>query len=94
MTPFRDCLAKLLSINLEDPIACLVTDAGWYFTQAVADGLKLPRIVLRTSNVSSFLVLTSLSFLRERGYFSDSVQGTDHFFFWPNTHSNWSDKIN
>ena len=57
VTPFRDCLAELLSINLDDPIACLVTDAGWYFTQAVADGLKLPRIVLRTSNISSFLVI-------------------------------------
>ena len=80
VTPFRDCLAELLSINLDDPIACLVTDALWYFTQAVADGLKLPRIVLRASNVSSFLVLTSLSSLRERGYLSDSVQGTNHFF--------------
>ncbi|XVF24004.1 hypothetical protein REPUB_Repub13aG0089300 [Reevesia pubescens] len=71
LTPFRDCLAKLLSNDLEEvPIACLVTDALWHFTQAVADDLKLPRIVLRTSNVSSFLALTSMPFLRERGYLS------------------------
>ncbi|XP_022745505.1 UDP-glycosyltransferase 76B1-like [Durio zibethinus] len=70
VTSFRDCLAKLLSVNLEDHIACLITDALWHFTQAVADGLKLPRIVLRTSNVSSFLVFTYMPFLCEKGYLS------------------------
>ncbi|XP_017984652.1 PREDICTED: UDP-glycosyltransferase 76C2 [Theobroma cacao] len=70
VTPFRDCLAKLLSSNVEDPIVCLVTDALWHFTQPVADGLKLPRIVLRTSNVFSFLVHKSLPSLHERGYLS------------------------
>ncbi|TYI83933.1 hypothetical protein E1A91_D05G328400v1 [Gossypium mustelinum] len=76
-TPLRDCLAKLISTSLEDedPIACLVTDALWYSTQAVADDLKLPRIVLRTSNVSSFIVLSSMSLLFEKGYLplQDSV---------------------
>ncbi|XVE69323.1 hypothetical protein DITRI_Ditri09bG0143200 [Diplodiscus trichospermus] len=68
--PFRDCLAQLLSVNSEDHIACLITDALWHFTQAVADGFKLPRIVLRTNSVSYFLVLTSMPpFLREKGYF-------------------------
>lgn len=76
VTPFTDCLAKLLYANLEDRIDCLVTDALWYCTQSVADGLKLPRIVLRTSNVVSFRVFISLSFLQEKGYFT--VQGTDH----------------
>ncbi|GMI90288.1 UDP-dependent glycosyltransferase 76B1 [Hibiscus trionum] len=61
-TPFRDCLSNLMS-TASDPIACLVTDVLWHTTQAVADDLKLPRIVLRTSNVLSFLVLTSMSSL-------------------------------
>ncbi|OMO76386.1 UDP-glucuronosyl/UDP-glucosyltransferase [Corchorus olitorius] len=59
LTPFRDCLSELLSSSNEDPIACLVTDALWHFTQAVANGLKIPRIVLRTSNASAFLAFNS-----------------------------------
>jgi hypothetical protein len=70
VAPFRDCLAKLLfdSPEEDEPIACIITDAVWHFTQAVADTFKLPRIVLRTSNVSSFLVFASLPLLREQGY--------------------------
>ncbi|KAJ0047245.1 hypothetical protein Pint_06403 [Pistacia integerrima] len=68
--PFRDCLAKLLSNVEEEPFACLITDAMLYFTQAVADSLKLPRIVLRTSNISSFLVFAAIpGLLREKGYY-------------------------
>ncbi|XVF83812.1 hypothetical protein PTKIN_Ptkin16aG0523100 [Pterospermum kingtungense] len=66
VSSFHDRLAKLISE--EDPIACLVTDVLWHFTQAVADGLKLPRIVLRTSSVSAFLVLMFSSSLPEKGY--------------------------
>ncbi|KAE8653698.1 UDP-glycosyltransferase 76C3 [Hibiscus syriacus] len=69
-TPVRDCLTELVSTSLEDehPIACLITDVLWYSTQAVADDLKLPRIVLRTSNVSSFLVMVSMPLLFQKGY--------------------------
>ncbi|KAF2294878.1 hypothetical protein GH714_025834 [Hevea brasiliensis] len=52
--------------QMEEPIACLITDADWYFTQAVADSLKLPRLVLRTSNISSFLVFGALPLLLKR----------------------------
>ncbi|GMI90289.1 UDP-dependent glycosyltransferase 76B1 [Hibiscus trionum] len=65
-TPFRDCLTELIST--EDPVACLVTDVLWYSTQAVADDLKLPRVVLRTSNVSSFLVIATIPSLFQKGY--------------------------
>ncbi|KAB1217794.1 UDP-glycosyltransferase 76C4 [Morella rubra] len=67
--PFRNCLAKLLSDSLEEPVACIITDADWHFTQAVADSFKLPRIVLRTSSVFSFFAYATLPVLRERGYF-------------------------
>ncbi|KAJ9545802.1 hypothetical protein OSB04_025509 [Centaurea solstitialis] len=65
--PIRDRLARLM---LEDGgVSCLVTDAQWYATQKVADELKLPRIVHRTSNVSSFLSFVAFPLLRDMGYF-------------------------
>ncbi|XVF24002.1 hypothetical protein REPUB_Repub13aG0089100 [Reevesia pubescens] len=66
--PFRDCLANLLSDPSEEPIACLISDAILYFTQDVANELKLPRIVLRTGAASSFCVFTAFPLLREKGY--------------------------
>ncbi|KAK1359621.1 UDP-glycosyltransferase 76C2 [Heracleum sosnowskyi] len=66
--PFRDCVKRLLSNS--DRILCLVTDALLYFTQAVADGLKLPRIVLRTSSLSAFQVLYLHPLLLQKGYLS------------------------
>ncbi|KAF7131635.1 hypothetical protein RHSIM_Rhsim09G0169800 [Rhododendron simsii] len=65
VAPFRDCLAGLLE---DGPIACLITDAVWHFSQSVADGVGIPRIVLRTSSVSFFLVYAALPMLREKGY--------------------------
>uniref|UniRef100_A0A5B7B0C1 Putative UDP-glycosyltransferase 76C4 n=1 Tax=Davidia involucrata TaxID=16924 RepID=A0A5B7B0C1_DAVIN len=64
VAPFRDCMTRLL----EEPIACLITDAIWHFTQAVADSLGLPRIVLRTSSLSSFLAFAAFPLLRKKGY--------------------------
>lgn len=66
--PFRDCLLKLLSDVSEEPVSCLISDAGFYFTQAVADSLNLPRIVLRTGGLSSFIIFAAFPLLRERGY--------------------------
>uniref|UniRef100_A0A2N9FSQ5 Glycosyltransferase n=1 Tax=Fagus sylvatica TaxID=28930 RepID=A0A2N9FSQ5_FAGSY len=68
VTPFRDCLAKLLTDVSKESVACLITDAVWHFTQAVAEALKIKRIVLRTSNLSSFLAFVALPRLREKGY--------------------------
>lgn len=45
-----------------------LSDALCYFTQAVADSLQLPRIVLRTGGVSSFVAFTAFPLLREKGY--------------------------
>ncbi|GAV56822.1 UDPGT domain-containing protein [Cephalotus follicularis] len=67
--PFRECLSKVLSDMSEEPIACLISDAVFPFTQAVADSLKVPRMVLRTGGASSFLVMAAFPFLRQRGYF-------------------------
>ncbi|KAL6977394.1 hypothetical protein U1Q18_026193 [Sarracenia purpurea var. burkii] len=77
VAPLRDCLAGLLSSDdvseepsSRPPIACLITDAIWHFSQSVADELEIPRIVLRTSSVSSFLVFAAFPLLREKGYLS------------------------
>ncbi|CAN0909605.1 UDP-glycosyltransferase 76B1 [Linum grandiflorum] len=72
--PFTNCLAELLSSS-SDSIACLISDPIWHFTQAVADGLKLPRIVIRTSNVCSFLAYANFPLLREKGYLHHINQG-------------------
>lgn len=69
--PFRDCVKRLLTnSSADDPILCLITDALLYFTQAVADLLKLPRIVLRTSSLSAFHVLSLRPILLQKGYLS------------------------
>ncbi|KAM4104361.1 hypothetical protein ACJW30_06G151900 [Castanea mollissima] len=66
--PFRDCMDKLLSDASEEPISCLISDSLFYFTQAVADSLKLPRVVFRTGGLSSLVVFAAFPLLRERGY--------------------------
>ena len=49
--PFRNCLVGLLA---EEPlVACLITDAGLYCTQAVADELKIPRMAFRTRSLGA-----------------------------------------
>ena len=69
--PFRDCIKRLLSnSSAEDPIRCLISDATLYFTQAVADSLKLPRIVLRTSSLSLFHVFHAFPLLLQKGNLS------------------------
>nr|XP_043631267.1 UDP-glycosyltransferase 76B1-like [Erigeron canadensis] len=60
--PFRECLAGLLRETDKEPVACVITDAGFYFTQAVADELKIPRMVLRTSCLGCVLAYTRLPF--------------------------------
>ncbi|XP_030471362.1 UDP-glycosyltransferase 76B1-like [Syzygium oleosum] len=65
--PFRDCLQKVLCDDSEDPVACLITDGVWYFSQVVADELKIPRIVLRSTSISSISAFSALSALSEKG---------------------------
>ncbi|CAH8349983.1 unnamed protein product [Eruca vesicaria subsp. sativa] len=51
--PFRECLTKLL--QEKQRISCLIDDAGWIFTQPVAQSLNLPRLVTNTYKVSFFV---------------------------------------
>lgn len=69
--PTRDCLGKLLSTH--DDTACIITDANMFSSPAVTEGLGIPRIVLRTSSVCSFLAFATLPVLRENGFYSDDL---------------------
>ncbi|KAD5962134.1 hypothetical protein E3N88_13607 [Mikania micrantha] len=73
--PFRDCLIELLD---EEPVACLISDAMFYFTQAVADDLKLPRMVLRTSSLGCAIGYGALPFFSEQGGFNLTKQDPDY----------------
>lgn len=77
VAPFQGLLSRLISEDAVEPVACLITDVNWYFTQAVADNLQLPRIVLRTNNPSSFMAFTYLPLFKDKGYLS--AQGTHMF---------------
>ncbi|KAI7741092.1 hypothetical protein M8C21_006494, partial [Ambrosia artemisiifolia] len=70
--PFRNCLIELLD---EEPAACLISDAMFYFTQAVADDLKLPRMVLRTSSLGCAIAYGALPFSSKEGRFNLTKQG-------------------
>ncbi|KAL2541668.1 UDP-Glycosyltransferase superfamily protein [Abeliophyllum distichum] len=68
--PFRDILAQL---SFDDSIACIIIDAIWYFTYEVADNLRIPRIVLSTGCVGSFLAYAAMPLLQDKGYLSMKV---------------------
>lgn len=68
--PFKVCLAKLLEV---EPVACLISDALWHFTQSVADSLKVKRIVLRTSSMSCIPVYAAFV-LGEKNYFKTAIK--------------------
>ncbi|CAI9091597.1 OLC1v1026669C1 [Oldenlandia corymbosa var. corymbosa] len=65
--PLRQCLDRLLQ-DKGEPVACLITDTIWYFTQELADSFNLPRIAFRTTSICSFLAFYSLPIFRKLGY--------------------------
>ncbi|XP_051121785.1 UDP-glycosyltransferase 76B1-like [Andrographis paniculata] len=66
--PFKLCLDGILS---SDTVRCIVTDAMLYSTQAVADELNIPRIVLRTAGVHSFVLYAAVPLLHQTGYLTN-----------------------
>ncbi|KAK1364942.1 UDP-glycosyltransferase 76B1 [Heracleum sosnowskyi] len=71
VAPFQECLARILSDDSEEPVACLISDAVLHFTSAVAKSFQLPRLVLRTGGVSSFLAFAAFPVLQQKGYLLD-----------------------
>ncbi|KAL3833983.1 hypothetical protein ACJIZ3_008719 [Penstemon smallii] len=66
--PFRECLDRLM---FDYHVYCVIADAHWTCTQAIADSVNLPRIVLRTTNICSFLAFAAVSLFRDKGYLSN-----------------------
>ncbi|XP_051121530.1 UDP-glycosyltransferase 76B1-like [Andrographis paniculata] len=69
--PFKLCLSRILSEESNGTVRCIITDAIWCFAQAVADELNIPRIVLRTTSVHSFLVYDALPLFHQTGYLTN-----------------------
>ncbi|XP_076904768.1 UDP-glycosyltransferase 76B1-like [Bidens hawaiensis] len=76
--PFRDCLAGMLAEPCEERVACLISDAGFHFTQVMADDLKLPRIVLRTSSLGCGLAYGALPFNSKTNWFYLTKEDSDY----------------
>ncbi|KAG9453230.1 hypothetical protein H6P81_006134 [Aristolochia fimbriata] len=67
--PFRDCLTRMImSTNSGNEIvSCIISDLLMYFTQSVADELKLPRLALRAGSLTSFAAFAAFPLLLEKG---------------------------
>ncbi|XP_071738701.1 UDP-glycosyltransferase 76G1-like [Rutidosis leptorrhynchoides] len=76
--PFKECLARLLAESDTDLVACVITDAGFYFTQAVADDLKIPRMVLRTSSLGCVLAYDALPFYSKKDCFNLTKEASEY----------------
>ncbi|PWA77018.1 UDP-Glycosyltransferase superfamily protein [Artemisia annua] len=77
---FKECVVQLLAESDEGSVGCLITDAGFYFPQDVANELSIPRLVLRTSSVASLLVYGGLITLTSENdcYFNPTKQDLDY----------------
>ncbi|XP_059625233.1 UDP-glucose iridoid glucosyltransferase-like [Cornus florida] len=67
--PFQECLAQMMDQNQDQhgKVACIIYDTLMYFSEAVANHLKLPSIVLRTSGAYSGLAYRAILQLQAEG---------------------------
>ncbi|XP_059430981.1 flavonol 3-O-glucosyltransferase UGT76E12-like [Corylus avellana] len=66
---FQECLAQVMSQQGSDEgIACIIHDELMYFSEAVANALKLPSISLTASNAAHFLARSALVQLKAEGH--------------------------
>jgi hypothetical protein len=70
--PFHDCLSRIQTNSTQGPVTCIIHDAVMFFSVDVADDMKIPRIVLRTSSATNFY---GLSLLKQKGDLL-AIQGT------------------
>ncbi|XP_068644860.1 UDP-glycosyltransferase 76F1-like [Aristolochia californica] len=66
--PFRDRLKRLVSDQRSDRIACVIDDGNMQFVPAVANELKVPRILFLINSAASLAVYFSFPMLKEKGY--------------------------
>ncbi|KAL7173306.1 hypothetical protein ACSBR2_032717 [Camellia fascicularis] len=76
--PLRECFAQMMNQeeSRRNEVACIIYDTLMHATETVANHLKIPTIVLRTSGASAMVVCGSMNWLHEAGYFP--LQG----FIW------------
>ncbi|KAK3001194.1 hypothetical protein RJ639_021816 [Escallonia herrerae] len=68
--PLTKCLAQVMEQQQpDDQVACIIYDTLLYFSEAVANHFKLPKIVLRTSSPSYLVAYRAMSRLQAEGYF-------------------------
>ncbi|XP_059626556.1 UDP-glucose iridoid glucosyltransferase-like isoform X2 [Cornus florida] len=67
--PLQECLAQMMDQNQDQhgKVVCIIYDTLMYFSEAVANHLKLPSIVLRTSDAYSSLAYRSVLRLQAEG---------------------------
>ncbi|KAK3408816.1 hypothetical protein EUGRSUZ_J00971 [Eucalyptus grandis] len=74
VVPFRKCFQKDLRDDSQDRVACLITDDVWHFSQAVGDELKIPRIMLRCTGISSISAFSALATMASSGLICNSSE--------------------
>ncbi|KAK8572401.1 hypothetical protein V6N13_047999 [Hibiscus sabdariffa] len=67
--PFQECLAKMVEQGREEKeeIACVIYDECMHFSEAVAEHVKLPSIVLRTTSASTYISRNAIVRLKADG---------------------------
>ncbi|XP_076949837.1 UDP-glycosyltransferase 76G1-like [Bidens hawaiensis] len=75
---FTECLAGLLAEPNEPPVACLITDAEYYFAQEVADSMKIPRLVSWACTIVSVLVYRDIDYFYQKGYFNLTSEDSEY----------------
>ncbi|KAG2673325.1 hypothetical protein I3760_13G085400 [Carya illinoinensis] len=73
----HECLSQIITQRRggqKDDVACIIHDELMYISQAVANSLKLPSIVFRTTCAATSLARTAIPILKAEGYipFQDS----------------------
>ncbi|XP_057474113.1 UDP-glucose iridoid glucosyltransferase-like [Actinidia eriantha] len=62
--PLKECLVPMV-----DQVACIIYDTMMYLGETVANHLKLPSIILRTSGATALAAYGAMPALQEAGYF-------------------------
>ncbi|KAL4610707.1 hypothetical protein ACB092_08G070100 [Castanea dentata] len=71
----QECLSQIVTGGRQDDIACIIYDELMFFVETVANFLKLPSIILRTTSAATLIARTTLCQLKLEGLVSleDSV---------------------
>ena len=66
----QECLSQIVTGGQQDDIACIIYDELMFFVETVANFLKLPSIILRTTSAATLIARTTLAKLKLEGLVS------------------------